>query len=72
MPNALRAANDVRYTMWIAIISMLLFRIAFSYILGLGFGMGVIGVWIAMILDWIFRDIFFIGRFARGKWKQKI
>ena len=72
LPNALRAANDVRYTMWIAIISMLLFRIAFSYILGLGFGMGVIGVWIAMILDWIFRDIFFIGRFARGKWKQKI
>lgn len=72
LPNALRAANDVRYTMWIAIISMLLFRIAFSYILGLGFGLGVIGVWIAMILDWIFRDIFFIGRFARGKWKQKI
>lgn len=72
LPNALRAANDVRYTMWIAIISMLLFRIAFSYVLGLGFGMGVIGVWIAMILDWIFRDIFFIGRFAGGKWKQKI
>lgn len=72
LPNALRAANDVRYTMWISIISMILFRIAFSYILGLGFGLGVIGVWIAMILDWIFRDIFFIGRFARGAWKKKI
>ena len=72
LPNALRAANDVRYTMWISILSMITFRIAFSYILGLGFQLGVIGVWIAMILDWIFRDIFFIGRFARGTWKNKI
>lgn len=72
IPNALRAANDVRYTMWVAIISMILFRIAFSYILGLGAGLGVIGVWISMIFDWIFRGGFFVGRFVRGGLRKKL
>ena len=32
-----------------------------------------IGVWIAMIIDWVCRSICFVGRFVRGKWKlQKI
>ena len=73
LPNALRASNDVRFTMIVSIVSMLLFRILFSYVLGIWFQMGAIGVWIAMIIDWVCRSICFIGRFVRGKWKlQKI
>lgn len=73
LPNALRASNDVRFTMIVSIVSMLLFRILFSYVLGIWFQMGAIGVWIAMIIDWVCRSICFVGRFVRGKWKlQKI
>mgnify|MGYP000435344227 CR=1 FL=1 len=69
----LRASNDVRFTMIVSIVSMLLFRILFSYVLGIWFQMGAIGVWIAMIIDWVCRSICFVGRFVRGKWKlQKI
>lgn len=70
LPNALRAANDVRYTMLVSLFSMWTFRIAFSYILALYFNMGVLGIWIAMCIDWLCRAVFFIVRFARGKWKS--
>ena len=66
----LRAANDVRFTMLVSLFSMWAFRIAFSYILALYFGLGVLGIWIAMCIDWLCRGIFFVVRFARGKWKS--
>lgn len=69
-PNMLRACNDVRYTMIVSIASMFLFRIVLSYILGVNFGMGAIGVWIAMIVDWICRIVFFLLRYRSGKWKK--
>ena len=68
LPNALRAANDVKFTMVVSIFSMWMFRIMFSYILGLWLGWGAVGVWIAMIMDWIFRALCFLWRFCRGKW----
>lgn len=71
LPNALRAASDVKYTMVVAIASMALFRILFSYILGLWFGWGAIGVWLAMILDWICRLTCFILRYRGTKWEMK-
>ena len=73
LPNVLRAANDVRFSMIISIISMWVFRVAFSYLLGDTFGMGVFGVWVAMVIDWLFRAICFVARYLRGKWQlQKI
>ena len=51
--NALRAAGDVRFTMIVAIASMWLCRVGMAYILGQGLGLGVIGVWIAMTMDWV-------------------
>lgn len=71
-PNMLRACNDVKYPMRTAIFSMVVFRIGFSYILGVCFGMGALGVWSAMILDWVFRSICFVGRYFHGDWKKTI
>lgn len=71
LPNALRAAGDVKYTMFMSILSMWLFRILFSLILGSWLKMGAIGVWIAMVLDWLFRDAAFLIRFFHRKWQQK-
>lgn len=70
LPNALRACNDVKFTMVIAIFSMFTFRIGFSYIIGIHMGMGAVGVWIAMVLDWIFRVGCFVWRYLSGKWKS--
>lgn len=69
-PNGLRAANDVKFTMLGSTFSMWVFRIASSYLLGRYFGLGVLGVWIAMTIDWAFRILLFMIRFFSGKWKE--
>ncbi len=71
LPNALRAANDVKFTMWVGIASMLAGRIFGSWVLCVQLGWGATGVWIAMILDWICRISFFVPRMLSGKWKTK-
>lgn len=71
LPNVLRAANDVNYCMWVAIASMWIFRIGFSYVLAVFGGMGVFGVWVAMTVDWAVRVIFFVIRYRGKKWEFK-
>ncbi len=71
LPNALRAANDVRYTMYVSLASMALFRIVFSYILGVGLGLGAIGVWIAMVIDWVCRIAFYWARYRGTRWEAQ-
>lgn len=68
MPNALRASGDVKFTMVVSVSSMFIFRIGFSVVLGIYFGLGAIGVWSAMVLDWICRVCFYVWRFCSKKW----
>ena len=68
---ALRAAGDARFTMTASMISMWTCRVGLSYVLGTVFGMGVFGVWVAMVADWIVRDLLFTVRFLRGRWQKK-
>ena len=72
LPNALRAAQDVKFTMFISIFSMIVFRIFFTWVIGVKLGFGIIGVWIAMIFDWIFRGISFITRIRTGRWLSNL
>ncbi|MBQ4596143.1 MAG: MATE family efflux transporter, partial [Firmicutes bacterium] len=66
----LRAAGDVTFTMIVCVVSMWLFRIGCAYFMGQFLGMGLIGVWVAMIIDWAVRTVFFIARYKSGKWKK--
>lgn len=70
LPNALRASNDVVFCMVVSVISMWIVRIAGSYVFGTWLGMGVVGVWLAMTLDWVVRAAGFIWRFLSGKWRK--
>ena len=71
LPNALRAVNDVKFTMWVSIASMVLFRLTLSWLLCVRLGMGAVGVWIAMVADWCCRTTFFVIRWLSGTWKKK-
>lgn len=70
-PNALRASNDAKFTMFVSAASMWIFRFCFSYIIGRYMNYGLLGVWIAMFIDWIVRSILFIWRYYSGKWMNK-
>ena len=83
LPSAFRAAGDVKSTMIISVFSMWVFRVALAHVIAQetvslfgiltfpGFGMGVIGVRVAVSIDWLFRSIVFLWRFVSGKWLSK-
>ena len=70
LPNTLRAAGDVMWTMAIAIASMWVFRIGTAYFFSNVFHLGLIGIWIAMTIDWMFRGICYEIRYHGGKWES--
>ena len=70
LPNTLRAAGDVMWTMAIAIVSMWVFRIGTAYFFSNVFHLGLMGIWIAMTIDWMFRGICYELRYHSGKWEK--
>ncbi len=70
LPNTLRAANDVRFTMIVSVSSMWITRIGLGIIFSKYLGLGMFGVWVAMICDWIVRCAFFITRYRGEKWEK--
>ena len=71
LPNFLRAAGDARYTMSVSMLSMWLFRVILSNVLGALLGLGLLGVNISMVIDWCFRSLCFSVRWKKGKWMTK-
>ncbi|MBP3488624.1 MAG: MATE family efflux transporter [Roseburia sp.] len=71
LPNVLRAAGDAKYTMEVSVFSMWVFRVASSYFFAGTLGLGVLGIWIGMYVDWVFRALLFSIRYKRGKWLEK-
>lgn len=69
LSNGLRAAGDVKFTMYVSILSTIAVRLFLSWLLGIVLQMGVIGIALAMVCDWIIRAILFIWRERTGKWK---
>ena len=70
LPNGLRAAGDVKFSMVVGIVSMILFRLGAAVLFGIIFNLGIIGVRIAMGSDWLCRSVCFVIRFIKGKWRQ--
>ena len=66
----LRAAGDVRFTMLASIFCTVVLRTVLSFLLGLHLGLGVIGIALAMGLDWCCKALLDILRFKSGKWKE--
>lgn len=70
LSNGLRAAGDVKFTMYVSIASTIAGRLVLSYLLGITLNMGVIGIALAMAADWSIRAVIFIWRQKSGKWKN--
>ena len=69
-PAALRAAGDVRFTMVVSITVMWVFRFGGAWVLAHNFGMGAVGIWVAMsIVDWIVRGAIYTWRWHSGVWE---
>lgn len=70
LPNTLRAACDAKYTMIVGVASMWICRLCMGYLFASVLGFGVLGVWMAMMCDWVVRSICFVVRYMSGKWER--
>jgi len=71
LPCALRAAGDVRYNMVTSLGSMWLFRVGGAYLAAYTLGLGVVGVWVAVVADWAVRSLLYWLRWRSGRWETK-
>lgn len=66
--NALRAAGDVRFPLYIGLFSMWFFGVGVAWLLGIGLSWGLVGIWIGIGLDEFFRAVGMQIRWKKGSW----
>nr|WP_301951989.1 EmmdR/YeeO family multidrug/toxin efflux MATE transporter [Kosakonia sacchari] len=71
LPAGLKGARDARFAMWVSMLGMWGCRVVAGYTLGIMLGMGVVGVWLGMFLDWAVRGALFYWRMVSGRWLWK-
>ncbi len=69
--NALRAAGDVNYPFYVGLIVMWSVAVGGSYLLGIHLGWGLLGMWMAFVLDENIRGAVFVRRWYGMKWVAK-
>lgn len=71
LPYGLRAAGDVKFTIICSSSILWLVRVPLSYVYGVVMNMGAVGIWWAMIADWVARNILYMWRLLSDKWRGK-
>ena len=68
--NSLRAAGDVRFPVYMGIMSMWGVSVVLSYFFGIYLGLGLIGMWIAFTIDEWLRGLLMLWRWRSRKWES--
>lgn len=66
---ALRGAGDTRATLLFTFIGIWIVRIGIGYLMGIVLGLGLFGVWLGWIGDFLTRAILIVLRFRSSRWK---
>ena len=69
--SALKASGDVNYPVSVGIFSMWGISTLGAYLLGVHFGLGLVGIWLAMAADEILRGLLMMNRLIKGRWRGK-
>ena len=64
------SASAITFTMVVAIASTIGGRFLLSWLLGVVFQMGVMGIAAAMCCDWVIRGLLYFWRMKSGRWKE--
>ena len=69
--NALRATGDVNYPFYVGVVVQWGVAVGCGYLFGLQWGWGLVGMWLAFLLDENIRGIIFVRRWNSLKWAKK-
>lgn len=68
--SALQGAGETKIPMVLTLLGIWGLRITGVYVFGLQMGIGLFGVWIAYVLDIVFRGSLLVYFFVKGKWQS--
>jgi putative MATE family efflux protein len=69
LASALRGAGDTRATLVFTFIGIWIVRVGFGYLMGIVFGLGLFGVWLGWMADFLTRAGLIAWRFHSAHWK---
>ncbi|MFO7618806.1 MAG: MATE family efflux transporter [Thermoplasmata archaeon] len=69
LSGALRGAGDTRWPLNVSAIGMFAVRLPIAIILGFTLGLGILGAWIAFVVEYNVRALIIAWRFRKGHWK---
>ncbi len=70
LANALRGAGDTRSTLVYTFIGIWIMRVGGGYLMGIVLGLGLFGVWLGWMADFITRAVLVGLRFRSSRWKH--
>ena len=70
VPMALRAAGDAVFTSVVSVVALLVCRCVVGYILTIPLGLGVPGVWISLVVEWLLRAVVLRLRLRGDRWEK--
>jgi len=68
--GALRGAGDTKTVLITTGLTSWIIRVGLGYFLAITLGYGLVGAWVAMILDFGIRGIAFVIIFKKGNWQN--
>ncbi|MEG1379435.1 MAG: MATE family efflux transporter [Bacteroidales bacterium] len=71
MVNALRSAGDAKFPVMLGLFSMWVFATGLSWVLGISLGYGLVGMWVAFMIDENFRAVILLKRWRGKKWMER-
>ena len=69
--NALRSAGDVNFPFYVGVAVQWTVSVGFSYLFGIHWGWGLVGMWCAFLLDENIRALLFVKRWNSMRWTKK-
>ncbi|MGE5678028.1 MAG: MATE family efflux transporter [Pseudomonadota bacterium] len=69
MTSATQGTGDTKTPLYITLAGNIIFRIGAGYVLAVVLGMGLIGIWLGIVLDFLLRGCFLTYHFNAGKMK---
>lgn len=69
--RSLQAAGDVRFPVFIGILSMWGVMVPLAYLFGVHFGLGLLGLWIGVACDELVRAVIVFFRWKKGYWRGR-
>jgi putative MATE family efflux protein len=70
LAGSLKGAGDTRSPLYVSLVGVTLFRVPVVYLLAIGLGWGLAGVWLGTAIDWAARAATSYALYRRGRWKQ--